>query len=91
MASPRELDKRLAALERAILTRRPQLILVWTRNLADRIEKALAASGTQSPYRLVCLTFATMEDELDWEAGLRKANPEEAARLDMLLEGRLPP
>jgi hypothetical protein len=56
----------------------------------DRIEAASDKRGTANPTCLVCLTFKTMQDEIDWEAGLRAANPEEAARLDALLEGRIP-
>lgn len=92
MATPRDLDKRLQALEKALASNATQLVLAWTQNLADRIEKAWAKRGVSSrKYKLVCLTFLTVEDEIEWERGLREDNPGEAARLDALLEGQIPP
>jgi len=49
--SNNSLIKRLEALERAIVTNAPELIFVWTRSLAERIEPVLPKDRN---YRLVC-------------------------------------
>jgi hypothetical protein len=90
MATSRDLDKRLQALERTLLMRQPKLIFCWTRSLATRVEKALEARGIADLYRTVVITFPNEQAELAWEASVRKDDPKEAARLDMLLEGRVP-
>jgi hypothetical protein len=58
--------------------------------LGGFVEKALAARDIPDNVYLVHLTFRSEADELAWETELRETNPAEAARLDMLLEGRLP-
>lgn len=93
MATPRDLDKRLQALEKALASTATETVLAWTPNLAERIQKVWEKRGISAyrKYRLVTITFRTLEDELEWERGLRETNPQEAARLDALLEGRVPP
>ena len=44
--SNNSLMKRLEALERAITTNAPELIFVWTRSLAERIEPLLPKTAT---------------------------------------------
>jgi hypothetical protein len=80
------IEKRLAALERAIIARPLTLIFVWTRNLAERIGR-LVPQG-----RNVRLVHWAMDDEDgSFEAELRETNPQEGARLDALLRGEFPP
>ena len=79
------LIKRLEALERAIVTHAPELIFVWTRSLADRIEPVLPKDRN---YRVVC--YPLPDEDGSFEAELRTANPKEAARLDALLRGEIP-
>jgi hypothetical protein len=79
------LIKRLEALERTIIARPPELIFVWTRSLAQRIEPRLP---TGRNYRLVC--FAMPDEDGSFEAELRKHNPKEGERLDALLRGEIP-
>jgi hypothetical protein len=80
------LIKRLEALERAIVINAPELIFVWTRSLAERIEPLLPKDRN---YRLVC--YSMPDEDGSFEAELRTANPQEAARLDALLRGEIPP
>jgi hypothetical protein len=80
----------LEAIEKAIAGNATELIFVWTRNLASRIEQALAKRGEyRRKYQLVCWPV----DDADgaFETELRASNPKEGAALDMLLEGRIPP
>jgi hypothetical protein len=79
--------KRIDALESTLTpTNPPMLINVWTRSLAQRIEKVLPKDRD---IRLVHLSFPDEKAEQKWEAELRKANPAEAKRLDELLAGAL--
>ena len=84
--SNNSLIKRLEALERAITTNAPELIFVWTRSLAERIEPVLPKDRN---YRLV--HWAMPDADGSFEAELREQNPKEAARLDALLRGEIPP
>jgi hypothetical protein len=88
MASTGNIIRRLEALEQAIAppAQRPVLVNVWTKSLAERIEKALPKDRD---IRLVYLSFPDEKAELRWEASLRKSNPAEAKRLDELLAGAL--
>jgi hypothetical protein len=79
------LIKRLEALERAIVTHPHELIFVWTRSLAERIEPLLPKDRN---YRVVC--YPMPDEDGSFEAELREQNPEEAARLDALLRGEIP-
>jgi hypothetical protein len=74
--------KRIEQLEKAIITRPPEL----TKSLADRIEPALPKGPN---YRLVHYPERPEEDAA-FEAGLREHNPAEAERLDLLLQGIIP-
>ena len=85
--SNNSLIKRLEALERAITTNAPELIFVWTRSLAERIEPVLPKDRN---YRSGCIGRCLMQDG-SFEAELREQNPKEAARLDALLRGEIPP
>jgi len=89
MASTGNIIRRLEDIEAAISppAQRPVLINVWTKTLAQRIEKALPKAGRD--IRLVHLRFPDEKAEQKWEAELRKANPAEAKRLDELLAGAL--
>ena len=80
------LIKRLEALEKAIVCQPPELIFVWTKSLADRIEPLLPKNRN---YRLVRYAERPDEDEA-FEAKLREQNPREAERLDLLLQGKIP-
>ena len=82
--SNNSLIKRLEALERAIVTHVPELIFVWTRSLADRIERVLPKDRN---YRVVC--YPLPDADGSFEAELREQNPQEAARLDALLKGEI--
>jgi hypothetical protein len=78
------LIKRLEALEKKIAARPPRLLMVWTRNLAKRIEPILPKGNWQ-------LVYCAMDDEDgSFEAGLRERNPKQAAYLDALLRGEIP-
>jgi len=83
--SNNSLIKRLEALERAIVTNAPELIFVWTRSLAERIEPVLPKDRN---YRLVC--YAMADEDGSFEAELREQNPQEGARLEALLLGEIP-
>jgi len=64
--SNNSLIKRLEALERAIVTNAPELIFVWTRSLAERIEPVLPKDRN---YRLVC--YAMADEDGSFKAELR--------------------
>jgi hypothetical protein len=81
------IEKRLQALERQIIARAPVLVFAWTPSLARRIE-AVRPAG--SNLRCVCLSFASDETAAEFEADLRKSNPNEGERLDALLRGEIP-
>lgn len=86
----RDLVKRLAAIEQAIVGKHVDLIFVWTRSLAARIERAMAKHGefTRRKIQLVCWPLNDADGAI--EADVRESDPLEAARLDVLLEGRIP-
>jgi hypothetical protein len=87
MVSPL-LEKRVEVLEGDLNPpSRPELVFVWTKSLAKRIEPLLPKGRD---IRLVHLTFRDEKAEQEWEADLRKANPAEAKKLDALLRGELP-
>lgn len=65
-----------------------ELIFVPTRQLAARAERALAKLYAHRKFRLVCLPVDDVDGSV--EAELREHNPREAARLDAMLEGRIP-
>jgi Lhr-like helicase len=89
VATNRELIKRLAAIKQALTGNATELIFVWTRNLASRIEQALAKRGEhRRKYQLV--HWPLTDADGSYEAELRASNPKEAAWLDALLEGRTP-
>jgi hypothetical protein len=75
MASNNNIIRRLEAIEAAIApTQRPVLVNVWTKSLANRIEKVLPKDRD---IRLLHLSFADEKAEQKWEASLRKSNPGE--------------
>ena len=82
--SNNSLIKRLEALERAITTNPPELIFVWTRSLAERIEPVVPKDRN---YKLV--HWAMPDADGRFEAELREQNPKEALRLDALLRGEI--
>jgi Lhr-like helicase len=84
----RDLEKRLAAIEQVITGGVAELIFVPTRQLAARAERALAKLYAHRKFRLVCLPVDDVDGSV--EAELREHNPREAARLDAMLEGRIP-
>ena len=86
MAS-REFVKRLEALEEAIVGKHVELLFVPTRQLAARVEKAIAKRHPARRIQVVCLPMDDPDGAI--EANLRETNPQEAARLDRLLEGRI--
>jgi hypothetical protein len=79
-----DFEKRLQALERAIITKPTELVFCWTPSLAERISAVLPKH-----YKCVCLRFDDEAPEAEFEAALRENNPEEAARLDALLRGEV--
>ena len=83
----RDLEKRLAAIEEAIVGKHVELIFVPTRDLATRVEKAIAKRYPARRIEVVC--FPTDDPDGAIEANLRESNPQESARLDGLLEGRI--
>lgn len=82
--SNNSLIKRLEALERAIVTNAPELIFVWTRSLAERIEPVLPKDRN---YKLV--HWAMTDEDGSFEALVRE-DRKEGARLDALLRGEIP-
>ena len=86
MAS-REFIKRLEALEEAIVGTHVELLFVPTQQLAARVEKAIAKRHPARRIQVVCLPMDDPDGAI--EADLRESNPQEAARLDRLLEGRI--
>ena len=83
----RDLEKRLAAIEEAIVGKHVELVFVPTRDLAYRVEKAVAKRNPTRRIQVVCFPLSDPDGAI--EADLRKSNPQEAARLDRLLEGRI--
>ena len=83
----RDLIKRLEAIEEAIVGKHVELLFVPTRQLAARVEKAIAKRHPARRIQVVC--FPTDDPDGAIEANLRETNPQEAARLDRLLEGRI--
>jgi hypothetical protein len=80
--------KRIDALESTLTpTNPPILINVWTRSLAQRIEKVLPKGRD---IRLVHLSFKDDQAEKEWEELLRRDNPAEAKNIDALLRGEIP-
>src|SRR5262245_37143238 len=89
LASTTAILKRLDALERAVNPpQRPMLINVWTKSLAERVEKVLPPGRN---IQLVNVRWPDEAAEAKWEADFRENNPEEMAILDILLQGKLPP
>ena len=86
MAS-RDFIKRLEALEHAIVGTHVELVFVPTRQLAYRVEKAIAKRNPSRRIQVVC--YPTDDIDGTIEAGIRERDPQEAARLDRLLEGRV--
>jgi hypothetical protein len=86
MVASSNIEKRLAALERAIVVRPPTLIFCWTRSLAARIEPLIPQGRN---IKLVVMPSVPGGDE-EFEADLRESNPTEAERLDALLRGEFP-
>ena len=66
------------------------LIFVPHRQLAHRIEMALAKRGEYTRRKIQCVCLPVSDDDGSIEADLREQHPQEAARLDTLLEGRIP-
>ena len=86
----RDLEKRLAAIEQVITGGVTDLVFVHTRQLAHRIERALAKRGEYPRRKIQLVCLPASDDDGSIEAELRDNNPMEAARLDTLLEGRIP-